>query len=59
MINFYDRTSNEQDLIRKAYEFEIDAIEQDNAEPNPYCEAVKALGLWEAINEAVEIKYNH
>lgn len=59
MKKYSERTTAEQDIIRKAYEFEIQAIEEGSAERNPYTEAIKAMGLWEALNEAVEMKYNH
>lgn len=57
MTTFFDRIASEQELIRKAYDFEIKAIEKDSAERNPYKEAVKAMGLWEAIEEAVEMAF--
>ena len=55
MTTYFNRTPAEQEIIRKAYDFEIEAIAQNSAERNPYFEAVKAMGLWEAINEAVEM----
>lgn len=55
MKTYFERTTAEQDIIRKAYEFEIQAIEEGSAERNPYTEAIKAMGLWEALNEAVEM----
>jgi hypothetical protein len=55
MTTYSNRTPAEQEIIRKAYDFEIAAIAQNSAERNPYFEAVKAMGLWEAINEAVEM----
>lgn len=58
MTTFFNRSTAEQELIRKAYEFEVEAIETCSPDPNPYCEAVKALGLWEAIEEALEMHYN-
>lgn len=57
MTTFFNRTTAEQELIRKAYDFEIEAIEKDSAERNPYREAVKAMGLWEAVEEAVEMAF--
>lgn len=62
MKTWFERTATEQDIINKAYEFEINAIENldpmvDDL-PNPYIEEIKAMGLWEAFNEAVEMKYN-
>lgn len=58
MITFWDRTPAEQEIIRKAYDFEIEAIEKNSSERNPYTDAIKAMGLWEALNEAVEMAYN-
>lgn len=57
MTSFFNRTASEQELIRKAYDFEIEAIENDSTEPNPYREAVKAMGAWEAIEEALEMAF--
>lgn len=59
MKNFYQRSAAEQDIIVKAYEFEAAAIEADSSERNPYIEAIKAMGLWEAFNEAIEMAYGH
>lgn len=63
MKNFYERTEAERNIIRKAYEFEIEAIE--NLDPmvdspaNPYMKDIKAMGLWKAFNEAVSMAYGH
>ena len=57
-MTYFDRTASEQELIRKAYDFEVEAIEKDSAERNPYKEAIQAMGLWEAIEEAVEMAFN-
>ena len=57
-ISFTARAATEQELIRKAYDFEIEAIRADSSERNPYFEAIKAMGLWEALNEAVEMAFN-
>lgn len=59
MKTYTDRTPAEQDIIRKAYEFEIKAIEEGSSERNPYTEVIKAMGLWEALNEAVEMAFHH
>ena len=58
MTTFFNRTASEQELIRKAYDFEVNAIETCSSESNPYREAVKAMGLWEALEEALELAYN-
>lgn len=57
MTTFFNRTTAEQEIIRKAYDFEIEAIEKNSSERNPYTDAIKAMGLWEALNEAVEMAY--
>ncbi len=57
MTTYFNRTASEKELISKAYDFEIEAIEKGSAERNPYREAVKAMGLWEAIEEAVEMAF--
>lgn len=57
MKSFFDRTASEQEIIRLAYDFEIEAIEQTSSARNPYLEAVKEMGLLEALNEAVELHY--
>lgn len=58
MTTFINRTPAEQEIIRKAYDFEVAAIEAESSERNPYCEALQAMGLWEALNEALEMRYN-
>lgn len=55
MTAFFNRTPAEQEIIRKAYDFEIEAIANNSTERNPYAPAVKAMGLWEALNEAIEM----
>ena len=58
-MTFFDRTPEEQEIICKAYEFEIDAIENLSTEPNPYAEAILKMGLLDALNEAVAMAFNH
>ena len=58
MKTWFERTTKEKDIINKAYDFEINAIEPLDNTPNPYVEEIKAMGLWEAFNEAVEMRYN-
>ena len=55
---FINRTPAEQEIIRKAYDFEIAAIEAESSERNPYAKDLRAMGLWEALNEAVEMAFN-
>ena len=57
MKTYFDRTPAEQEIIRKAYDFEVNAIEACDSSPNPYFKAVKAMGLLEALNEALEEAY--
>lgn len=57
-MTYFNRTTEEQEIIRKAYDFEIEAIEKDSAKCNPYKEAVQTMGLWEAIEEAIEMAFN-
>ena len=58
MTTFINRTPAEQEIIRKAYDFEVEAIRTESAERNPYADALQAMGLWEALNEALEMRYN-
>ena len=57
MTTFFNRTAAEQEIICKAYDFEIEAIEKGSSERNPYTDAIKAMGLWEALNEAIEMAF--
>ena len=59
MKTFFERTPAEQEIITKAYEFEVAAIEAESIERNPYIEAIKAMGLLEALDEALEMAYCH
>lgn len=58
MKTYFERSTAEQEIIRKAYNFEIEAIENNSAERNPYFEEIQTMGLWEALNEAIEMAYN-
>ena len=58
MKTYFNRTQAEQAIIREAYDFEIKAIETGSTERNPYLQTIKAMGLWEALNEAVEAAFN-
>lgn len=55
---YCERTTAEQETIAKAYEWEKEAILILSTEPNPYAPAIKAMGLWEAFNEAIEMAFN-
>ena len=58
MKTYFERSTAEQEIIRKAYDFEVEAIENNSSEPNPYFKEIKAMGLWEVLNEALEMAYN-
>lgn len=58
MTLYHNRTAKEQETIRIAYEWEKKAIIDLSTEPNPYAPAIKAMGLWEAFNEAIEMAFN-
>lgn len=57
MTSYFNLTTEQKETIRKAYEFEVDCIEIGSYEPNPYRKAVKEMGLWEAIQVALEMAY--
>lgn len=57
MTTYNNRTTYEQDIIRKAYDFEIEAIKSGSPERNPYIDAIILMGLWEAFNEAIEMAF--
>lgn len=59
MKTYSERTSYEQEIIRKAYEFEIESIELNSSAPNPYMQAINEMGLREALEEALEMAYHH
>lgn len=58
MTTYFNRSTEEQEIIRKAYEFEKQAIDTLDETPNPYLDAIKSMGIWEAFNEAIEMAYN-
>lgn len=57
-ILYFNRSAAARDIIRKAYDFEVAAIEAESSERNPYFEALQAMGLWEVLNEALEMRHN-
>ena len=57
MTTFFNRSTEEQEIIRKAYAFEMEAITASSSAPNPYKDAIVAMGLWEAVEEAVEMAF--
>lgn len=65
---FWERTPEEQDIIRKAYQFEAEAIRHiketgkvspEDDERNPYWKEIERMGLVEAINEAIEMEFGN
>ena len=60
-MTYFERTKNEQNIITKAYEFEINAIEECDATRNPWFDEIMTWedgkDVWSAINEAVEMFY--
>lgn len=59
MTTYFDRPTSEQEIIRKAYDFEIRMIELDSSVPNPHMKAINAMGLREALEEALEMAFHH
>lgn len=57
MTTYFNRTPAEQEIIRKAYDFEIEAIKNGSSDRNPYATILQNMGLWEAVNEAVEMAF--
>ena len=43
-----------QELIKKAFEFEMKSIKNLASEKNPYWETLKKMDLWEVVEDAVE-----
>lgn len=56
---WWERTAEEQEIINKAYEFEIKACEAGVYDDNPYQDAIIEMGLWDAFNDAVEMHFGH
>lgn len=61
MKQFSNRKYSEQETIRNAYDFEIEAIENEDASRNPYHDEIMSwvdgVDVWNAIEEAVELAY--
>lgn len=59
MTTFTQRTTEQQNIIRKAYDFEIEAIANGDSSRNPWFDTIMAMPdgeeLWEAINVAIEM----
>lgn len=58
---YINRTKREQEIIAKAYNFEIKAIEDNDATRNPWFDEIKSWedgkAVWAAIDEAVAMYY--
>lgn len=59
MTTFFNRPASEQEIIRKAYNFEVESIKLNSSAPNPYMQAINEMGLREALEEALEMAYHH
>ena len=57
MKYYWERTEAEQEIMRAAYDWEIAAIAAGSWERNPYTTEIKAMGLWDALNDAVEMAF--
>lgn len=59
---YYSRPQHEQDVITKAYEFELQAIEDCDATRNPWFDEIKSWedgdAVWQAIDVAVAAKFS-
>ena len=60
---YMNRLQYEQQVIAQAYDFEVKAIEECDATRNPWFDEIKSWAdgseVWEAINEAVAMRYSH
>lgn len=58
---YFDRPQHEQDVITKAYNFEVKAIEECDATRNPWFDEIMAWedgkAVWSAIDEALAMEY--
>jgi hypothetical protein len=58
---YFDRPQHEQDVITKAYDFEVKAIEECDATRNPWFDEIMAWedgkAVWSAIDEALAMEY--
>lgn len=61
MTDFIRLTKETENITRKAYKFELEAIKNGDSSKNPYFDALMALpdgkALWGAINFAVEMAF--
>lgn len=56
---FFERTKEEQDIIKKAYEFEIEGIINNDSSPNPFIKTLKEWNIWEELEAAVALAYHN
>ena len=58
---YFERPQHEQDVIAKAYDFEVKAIEECDATRNPWFDEIMAWkdgkAVWSAIDEALAMEY--
>ena len=58
---YYNRPQHEQEVIAKAYDFEVKAIEECDATRNPWHKEIMSWAdgkaVWNAIDEALAEKY--
>jgi hypothetical protein len=58
---YYNRPIEEQEIISKAYQFEVKGIEECDSTPNPWVDTILAWEdgetIWAAINEALELQF--
>lgn len=60
---YFNRPQTEKNIIRMAYDFEINAIEECDATRNPWFNEIQTWedgkDVWSAINKAVEMAYRN
>ena len=60
---YFNRPQTEKDIIKMAYDFEINAIEECDATRNPWFDEIQTWkdgkDVWSAINDAVEMAYRN
>ena len=58
---YFERPQIEKDIIRMAYDFEINAIEECDATRNPWFDEIQTWEdgkiVWSVISDAVEMAY--
>jgi hypothetical protein len=60
---YFERPQSEQNIIKMAYAFEINAIEECDATRNPWFDEIQTWedgkAVWSAISDAVEMAYHN